>query len=43
MVEEVGGQRDVGADGGFGFGIWVGIGNEVMREEFVGVDKIVGC
>lgn len=42
VVEEVGGEGNIGADGGFGFGVWVDIGDKVVREKFVGVDEVVG-
>lgn len=43
MVEEVGGKRNIGTNWRFNFGVWVGIGDEVVGEKFVGIHKVVGC
>lgn len=43
MMEEVRGERNIGADGGFGFGVWVDVGDEVVGEEFVGINEVVCC
>lgn len=42
VEEEVGGERNIGTDGRFSFGVWVDIRDEVVGEEFVGVDEVVG-
>lgn len=42
VVEEVGCEGNIGADGRFRFRVWVGIGDKVVREKFVRVDKVVG-